>query len=115
MLEDQRSGGPGNGCLYCSETTSAHLSLSDVTQAEMFTDDVQCLTLDLVTFARVRRALRRAGTPWTLSATFEQKMLPKESKSSEQKMMVIAAAEVSSVFSPGRHFSRTVILPCRSS
>lgn len=98
-----RGPGPGNGCLYCSETTSAYLSLSDVTQAEMFTDDVQCLTLDPVTFARVRRALCRAGTTWTLSATFEQQMI------------VITAAEVSSVFSPGRHFSLTVILPCRSS
>lgn len=99
MLEDQRSSGPGNGCLYCSETTSAYLSLSDVTQAEMFTDDVQCLTLDPVTFARVRRALRRPGT---LSPTFEQRM-------------IVITAEVSSAFSPGRHFSLTVILLCRSS
>lgn len=101
MLEDQRSSGPGNGCLYCSETTSAYLSLSDVTQAEMFTDDVQCLTLDPVTFARVRRALRGAGNL--------------DSFSNIQQMIAITAAEVSSVFSPGRHFSLTVILPCRSS
>lgn len=44
---------------------SACLSLSDVTQAEMFTHDVHCLTLAPVTFARVRPpgALPEAETP----------------------------------------------------